>query len=292
MPRKTIAILFLAVGTVVVLGVALSAAGRHRFVQHAQRAEAVVVQVYSGPFHPEFEFETAAGERIRFIQNGFHKGYGVGAKAEVLYDANDPANAVVDGFGALWAFHLIFGTLGLVFMAVGGVQLKYSRFFMLAAALAFTSCLAPKHAAEGPAMRRIDSFTTDLEIGGEGGTATFHTKDGALIRIETLHYGETFRSERDYRLEGEDGGLTYMLERLHRYNRPIYYDAAVARENQDEEAFDEGKGTVMRYHHHFENGKLVRRSDDTGDPEDETQYERIGEAILEELEALKAMRGR
>jgi len=126
----------------------------------------------------------------------------------------------------------------------------------------------------------------ELDIGGEGGKATFYSKEDTVVLVEKTEYGETFRTEKSYYFDDISGELIYMEERQYRYNRPIYYDAKTARENNDTEAFDERRSVVTTYFHYFEKGRLFYRSNENGKPEDKTQWERLGKELISELSVI------
>ena len=125
-----------------------------------------------------------------------------------------------------------------------------------------------------------------MDIGGEGGTATFYSKNDAVLLIEKVEYGETFRTEKDYYFDDKSGDLIYMTERHYRYNRPIYYDEKAAKENNDTEAFDESSSTILTYHNYFENGKLFYRVNKNNEPEKKNELDKTGNEILKELEKM------
>lgn len=132
----------------------------------------------------------------------------------------------------------------------------------------------------------FEKMTIDLDTGGEGGKATLYLQNDLAERIEKVVFGEAFRTETAYYFDDNSGELIYMEERQYRYNRPIYYDEKAARENNDTEAFDESKSVVTTSYHYFENGKLFYRSNENGEPEDKTQWERLGREIIRELEMI------
>lgn len=133
---------------------------------------------------------------------------------------------------------------------------------------------------------QYEKISTDLDIGGEGGTATFYSKNDAVLLIEKVEYGETFRTEKDYYFDDKSGDLIYMTERHYRYNRPIYYDEKAAKENNDTEAFDESSSTILTYHNYFENGKLFYRVNKNNEPEKKNELDKTGNEILKELEKM------
>ncbi|HRP55549.1 hypothetical protein [Agriterribacter sp.] len=104
--------------------------------------------------------------------------------------------------------------------------------------------------------------TTSREVSLEGGFAVRYYHNDQLQKIAATLYGETYREEKTYYLSGRT--LLFVLEKTWRYNRPVTYDSASMKVNNDNEAFDPEKSTVLEQKNYFSNGHLFRRVDETG----------------------------
>lgn len=91
----------------------------HSFTSRAVRASGVVTKLIAGGSHPEVAFVTATGEQVSSVQGGLIAGYREGERVDVLYLAEEPRNAQLDSFGALWGFPSLFLLLGVVFVGAG-----------------------------------------------------------------------------------------------------------------------------------------------------------------------------
>ena len=113
-------------------------------------------------------------------------------------------------------------------------------------------------------FKRINSIknwtsvdTEELSGSTEGGEAKYYFKKVQLEKIVARHYGETFQLQTEYYLL--KGQLSFVFERRHKYNRPLYYDSTAMKENNDTEAFDFDKSEVIEDRSYFENGKLLHQ---------------------------------
>jgi hypothetical protein len=94
------------------------------FVQHAAHAPGVVTTLNAGGSHPDIEFTTASGKKVRYPQGGFIGGYKPGDRVRVLYDPADPiATASIDDPGALWSGPGAAALFGLGFALIGLISL-------------------------------------------------------------------------------------------------------------------------------------------------------------------------
>ncbi len=100
----------------------------------------------------------------------------------------------------------------------------------------------------------------------EGGEATYYYKNNRLEKIMARHYGETGQSLIEYYLL--NGKLSFVFEKDYQYNRPLFYDAKVMKENNDTEAFDFEKSEITETRNYFEGGSLLHivNSQDCGAP--------------------------
>ncbi|MFJ9173588.1 DUF3592 domain-containing protein [Streptomyces sp. NPDC102360] len=73
--------------------------------------------------YPVVEFATADGVRRTFHSSTGSNppAYEQGERVEVLYRADSPQDAKIDGFLSLWLLPLIFGGIGLFVAAIGAV---------------------------------------------------------------------------------------------------------------------------------------------------------------------------
>lgn len=122
-------------------------------------------------------------------------------------------------------------------------------------------------------FKRINSIanwtsidTEELSESTEGGEAKFYYQNGQLEKIVARHYGETFQLLTEYYLL--NGQLSFVFEKRHKYNRPLYYDSTAMKENNDREAFDFDKSEIIEDRSYFESGKLLHQvnNQDCGSP--------------------------
>ncbi len=106
----------------------------------------------------------------------------------------------------------------------------------------------------------------ELNETSEGGEARFYYWNSKLEKIVVRRYAETGQSLSEfYLLNGE---LSFVLERTCNYNRPIYYDSTMMKENDDTEAFDPQKAETLEDRSYFSKGKMIHAiaSGDCGAP--------------------------
>ncbi|MBF9221318.1 hypothetical protein [Hymenobacter ruricola] len=97
----------------------------------------------------------------------------------------------------------------------------------------------------------------DLDEPGEGGEATFYYAHGRLEKVVARHYGEMGQRQVCYYLLG--GQPSFVLEKLYRYNRPLYYDSAAMRAAHDTAAFAFDSSEVEEQRSYFAQGRLIRQ---------------------------------
>ncbi|MEV3854710.1 DUF3592 domain-containing protein [Streptomyces sp. NPDC050095] len=70
--------------------------------------------------HPVVAFTPAGGEPVRFTSSmgSSPPAYDLGERVDVLYRADDPGDAQIDGFVSLWLLPLVFGGAGLVILVI------------------------------------------------------------------------------------------------------------------------------------------------------------------------------
>lgn len=140
-------------------------------------------------------------------------------------------------------------------------------------------------------INSIENWTStnkiDLWETNEGGEATFYYLNGHLEKITTKHFGEMFQKLTEYYLL--NGQLSFVFEKSYKYNRPVYYDSTMMKENNDTEIFDLEKSEIIEERSYFEKGKLIHQlnNQDCGSPfaDDYLLEEQI--RILENFEKFK-----
>lgn len=123
-------------------------------------------------------------------------------------------------------------------------------------------------------FKRINSITKWTSIkkksiegeSAEGGEASFYYKNKRLEKIIARHYGETGQVLIEYYLL--NGNLSFVFEKDYKYNRPLFYDQKIMKENNDTEFFDFEKSEITETRNYFEKGILIHivNSQDCGAP--------------------------
>lgn len=119
-------------------------------------------------------------------------------------------------------------------------------------------------------INSINNWTSrnkkDLWESTEGGEATFYYLNGVLEKIVAKIFGETFQQLSEYYLL--NGKLSFVFEKSYKYNRPMYYDSIVMKENKDTVAFNFEMSEIIEDRSYFENGKLIHQlnNQDCGSP--------------------------
>ena len=104
-----------------------------RFVDKASHVDGTVVALKKGTFSqtwPIVAFETTSGARIRFQGNKPSRPsprFPIGTRLDILYDEREPSNARINTFIDMWGLTLVFGIIGLVFLALGTAVLFLGR---------------------------------------------------------------------------------------------------------------------------------------------------------------------
>jgi hypothetical protein len=102
----------------------------------------------------------------------------------------------------------------------------------------------------------------ELDESTEGGEATFYYYNGRLEKIAARNFGETFQQLTEYYLL--NGELSFVFEKSYKYNRPIYYDSASMRENNDDQVFNLEKSEIVEDRSYFEKEKLIHLVNNKG----------------------------
>lgn len=100
----------------------------------------------------------------------------------------------------------------------------------------------------------------------EGGEAKFYYQNGKLEKIVTKHFGESFQLLAEYYLYNEQ--ISFVFEKSYNYNRPVYYDTTMMRENNDNEFFGLDLSEIIEDRSYFDKGILIHKleSQDCGAP--------------------------
>lgn len=132
MKNNPVAILRLVFGAVAVVLCAVAWLLHHNtasFIASASRTQGEVMRLLyvesskrneSGTWKPLVRFKAPSGEIIEFAPSSSSSppGYEVGETVDVFFDPQNPQDAMLDGFFALWGGATITGGLGLIFLLV------------------------------------------------------------------------------------------------------------------------------------------------------------------------------
>jgi hypothetical protein len=153
-------------------------------------------------------------------------------------------------------------------------------------------------------FKRINSIpswtsivTKDIWISTEGGEAKYYYLAETLEKVVERHYGETFQVSREYYLL--DGQLSFVFQRIYRYNSPIYYDSTFLYRNSTEpedlndiEFFDFDRSEIIEERSYFERGILIHQinNQDCGSPFSEDYLVEEQERLTELFDNLAVLR--
>lgn len=112
-------IIFIVTGLAVIAGCLFWGYRVHRFKSAAAPAEGQVIQLNRGGSHPQVRFTTADGITVEQAQGGLVFGCQVGDSLRILYNPENPRQAKIDSFGALWGFPVLGLVLGAAFLSAG-----------------------------------------------------------------------------------------------------------------------------------------------------------------------------
>ncbi|MCH4552907.1 hypothetical protein [Aestuariibaculum lutulentum] len=122
-------------------------------------------------------------------------------------------------------------------------------------------------------FKRINSTENWTEIkqidileSSESAIAVFYFQKNKLEKVITRHFGETAQKLTEYYLI--NGELSFVFEKLYKYNRPIYWDSIAKKENNDNEVFDFEESEIIEDKSYFSNGTLLHQinNQDCGSP--------------------------
>lgn len=107
-------------------------------------------------------------------------------------------------------------------------------------------------------VRSYNTLRTDVwGSSTEGGEVLgYYDKNKKLVLMDEWLFGETFKANVKYYLDNEK--VVFVLETRYNYNRPVYYDRAVAKANNDTAFFDAAKTRIEENRYYFDNKMLIR----------------------------------
>jgi len=119
-----------------------------------------------------------------------------------------------------------------------------------------------------------------MDISTEGGQATAYTHNNELFLIEEELYGETGQIDRSFYFQ--EGELKAVVDVTTNYNRPLYGDAGVADENNDDEVFDNNKSSYSTVKFLYKYHQLKYRLTSSGEFQDNSDksLSQNGEQLL------------
>lgn len=122
-------------------------------------------------------------------------------------------------------------------------------------------------------FKRINSIdkwesisTKELWESTEGGQVNYYYSKQGLEKIVARQFGETGQVLIEYYLL--NGKLSFVFQKSYRYNRPLFYDSASMKMNDDDQVFDFELSEIIEDRSYFKNGKLLHQinSQDCGAP--------------------------
>ncbi len=109
-------------------------------------------------------------------------------------------------------------------------------------------------------FRSEESKTFDESTDGADISKYYDGKECVKIRME--YYGETGKLFREYYVK--DDKLLFVFDQEYRYNMPYYMDSVRASQSGFNQWFDPEKTKLSESRYYFENSKLIRWIDPTG----------------------------
>ncbi len=120
----------------------------------------------------------------------------------------------------------------------------------------------------------------------QGGEATYYYKKAQLKKISAHQYGELFKAVTEYYLDHDK--LSFVYEKTYRYNRPIYWDSVMMKENNDNQVWDIKKSTVTQTRDYFYNNQLIKQITTTSG-ETKTRFSGLTEEEIKRLQAFNKL---
>ena len=145
-------------------------------------------------------------------------------------------------------------------------------------------------------FKRINSISNWASIiqrnlceSAEGGEAKFYNSAGLLEKIVTKVFGHTAQQVTEYYLL--KGQISFVFEKTYYYNRPVYWDATVMKENNDNEIFDYKKSEILESRNYFEKGQIIHHinNKNSGTPYKDYTLSRNQKEILKDFNELKSI---
>jgi len=106
-------------------------------------------------------------------------------------------------------------------------------------------------------INQWDTINRNLWESTEGGNVIYYYHQSTLEKIITRHLGETFQSVTEYYLLHHK--LSFIFDRMERYNRPIYWDSTQMLSFDDDQVFDRDKSTFSETRTYFDNDTIFRQ---------------------------------
>ena len=96
--------------------------------------------------------------------------------------------------------------------------------------------------------------TKELWESTEGGQVNYYYSKQGLEKIVARQFGETGQVLIEYYLL--KGKLSFVFQKSYRYNRPLFYDSASMKMNDDDQVFDFELSEIIEDRSYFKNGKF------------------------------------
>jgi hypothetical protein len=145
-------------------------------------------------------------------------------------------------------------------------------------------------------FKRINSIdkwesmnTKELWESSEGGQVNYYYSKQGLEKIVAHQFGETGQLLIEYYLL--NGKLSFVFQKSYRYNRPLFYDSASMKMNDDDQVFDFELSEIIEDRSYFLNGKLVHQinSQDCGAPFSDEYLQEEQKRLKKEFEKLMTL---
>lgn len=142
-------------------------------------------------------------------------------------------------------------------------------------------------------FKRINSIdkwesisTKELWESTEGGQVNYYYGKQGLEKIVARQFGETGQVLIEYYLLKDK--LSFVFQKSYRYNRPLFYDSASMKMNDDNQVFDFELSEIIEDRSYFKNGKLLHQinSQDCGAPFSDEYLQDEQKRLMIEFEKL------
>jgi hypothetical protein len=142
-------------------------------------------------------------------------------------------------------------------------------------------------------INNYQNLSTDsIDLLGEstesGYLKTFKDSKGKLRKIIAVFYSETGKGTEEFYIQNDK--LIFVFIQRCDYNRPIYWDDKLAKENRDSVVFDYNKSKISENRYYFDdNEKLIQWIDkDKKIILEKQQLDEVNSGILKEFETFKS----